>query len=240
MASRVAQDPADVRAGSPAAAAASGVTRRAWRLPRWRSRFRLGVLCGIVLVLGVRQIINETGFADSLVGPLVHSDTTGSADAIVVMGAGIVGPCEPNLNSMRRVMLATRLFRDRRAPIMLITGGAPSGLPCPVSEVMARVAYELGVPRDAVTLETRSRSTHENAIESAPLLRQLGARRVLIVTDRLHMNRAAGVFVQAGFETERVNVPVYAGHADNVSMLTAGMREYVALAYYRWRGWIGQ
>ncbi|MGH9347830.1 MAG: GDSL-type esterase/lipase family protein, partial [Vicinamibacterales bacterium] len=65
----------------------------------------------------------------------------------------------------------------------------------------------------------------------------LGARRVLIVTDRLHMRRAAGAFEQLGFAVQRASVPIYEGHADNVSMLASGLREMVALAYYRMRGW---
>jgi uncharacterized SAM-binding protein YcdF (DUF218 family)/lysophospholipase L1-like esterase len=239
----MAQDPAGLQAGAAsaerAAPAAASRPRRA-HLSRLRlSRFRQGLLCGIALLLGARYLLNHTGFADVLVRPLVHADTHGSADAIVVLGAGIVGPCEPNLHAMRRVMLAVRLWREQRAPILFFTGGAPTGLPCPVSQVMARLAVDLGVPPDRVHVETRSQNTHENAVASRPLLDSLGARRLLIVTDRLHMNRATGVFAQEGFAIERTGVPVYGAHENNVSMLESGGREYVALAYYRARGWIG-
>lgn len=226
---------------SPAVAERSKATRGVSRRHIFSLRrrpFLSGLVCGVALLLALRQIINHTGFADTLVSPLVHDDTSGAADAIVVLGAGVVGPCEPNLNALRRVLLAVRLFRAQRAPTMVFTGGPPSGLPCPVSQVMAQLAMELGVPRDRVRLETRSHSTHENAVEATPILRELGARRVLVVTDRLHMNRAAGVFAHAGFAIERAAVPVYAGHVDNVSMLVAGAREFVALAWYRSQGWI--
>jgi hypothetical protein len=58
------------------------------------------------------------------------------------------------------------------------------------------------------------------------------------VTDRLHMRRAAGAFVQQGFDVERASVPIYEGHPDNLSMLRAGVREMVALEYYRRKGWV--
>ena len=103
---------------------------------------------------------------------------------------------------------------------------------------MSEFAGELGVPADARLTEEASRSTHENAEFSAPLLRQRGVKRILVVTDRLHMRRAEGAFAAAGFEIERASVPVYASHPDNVSMLTSGFREYVALLYYRQRGWL--
>src|SRR4029450_5436528 len=86
---------------------------------------------------------------------------------------------------------------------------------------------------------TPCRRTWENAKQSAPLLHELHAQRLLLVTDRLHMPRASGVFERFGFLVGRASVPVYAGHADNVSMLLAGLREYVALIYYKWKGWIG-
>ncbi len=202
------------------------------------SAFWRGLLVGMVLVFAVRAIINNTALADRMVSRLIPSDTAGSADVIVVLGAGIVGPCEPNLNALRRVMLGVRLWHAHRATTLLFTGGRPEGQNCTVAEVMSRLAGELGVPAEARFTEEVSRNTHENAALSAPLLRQRGVKRILVVTDRLHMRRAEGAFAAAGFEIERASVPVYASHADNVSMLTAGFREYVALLYYRQRGWL--
>jgi lysophospholipase L1-like esterase len=147
-----------------------------------------------------------------------------------------VADCVPNQNSLHRTLLAARLWRSGRAPLVVFTGGRPKDMPCAVSEVMAAFAVELGVPGDRIVTETVSRSTHENATLSAPLLRSRGVRRVRLVTDRLHMSRAAGVFAREGFAIERSGVPVYNGHPDNTSMLAGGLREYAALAYYRLRG----
>ena len=221
--SRTAAPPAT--AGAPASAGTLGPRRRRWR----PSPFVRGLLAGIVLVFAVRALINNTALADRLVSRLIPSDTAGPADAIVVLGAGIVGPCEPNLNAMRRVQLGVRLWHQHRAAMIFFTGGRPEGKACPVAVVMSEFAGELGVPADARLTEEASRSTHENAEFSAPLLRQRGVKRILVVTDRLHMRRAEGAFAAAGFEIERASVPVYASHPDNVSMLTSGFREYVAL-----------
>jgi uncharacterized SAM-binding protein YcdF (DUF218 family)/lysophospholipase L1-like esterase len=183
--------------------------------------------------------INRTAFADRLIAPLLIPDTKGQADAIVVMGAGVVGECTPNLNGLRRVILASHLWRAGRAPILIFTGGQMPGA-CPISVAMSRFAQEIGVPQQAMLVETTSRDTHENARDAQPILRRAGATRVLVVTDRLHMRRAAGTFTRLGFQVERASVPVYEGHINNVDMLASGAREYVALAYYRLRGWIGE
>ena len=215
--------------------------------PRWftgsqgvarRRAFVAGIVCGIAAVFLVRLIINETRIADLLVSPLLLQDTTGTADAIVVLGAGIVSDCVPNQNAVRRVLLAARLWRQQRAPVVVFTGGLADGT-CPISVAMSRMAAEIGVPDAAMQVETTSTNTFENGKNSAPLLRRLSCKRLLIVTDKLHMRRASGVFARQGFEIERASVPVFEGHPNNVSMLTAGARELVALAYYRARGWVG-
>jgi lysophospholipase L1-like esterase len=53
------------------------------------------------------------------------------------------------------------------------------------------------------------------------------------------MRRSVGSFTRLGFDVRRASVPVFLGHEDNVSMLSAAARESLALAYYRWRGWLG-
>jgi len=203
-----------------------------------RPGFRAGILCGVLLVFMLRVVINETQFADWIVSPLLWNDTSGNADVMVVLGAGVVGDCGNNVNGVRRVLLAGRLFREGRARRVLFTGG-PSDVACPVAIAMARLAADVGIPAARTIVETGSHSTRENASRSAVVLRGLGARRLLIVTDRLHMRRAAESFTRMGFDVDVASVPVYEGHADNVSMLYWGAREMLALAYYNMRGWLG-
>ena len=202
-----------------------------------RRTFAAGVLSGVALVLAVVFIVNNTTIPDLLISPLLRPDTNGKADAIVVMGAGVVAECVPNQNAVRRVLLGARMWREGRAPIMVFTGGSDQRS-CPVAVAMARMAQDIGVPASVVHIETTSLTTRENGEHTAPLLRKLGVRRVLVVTDRLHMRRSAGTFARLGFEIERASVPIYEGHPDNVSMLMAGTREFAAVTYYRSRGWI--
>jgi uncharacterized SAM-binding protein YcdF (DUF218 family)/lysophospholipase L1-like esterase len=201
-----------------------------------RRQFLSGIACGIALVFVLRAFVNETVVADWLVSPLLIDDTDGAAEAIVVPGAAAIGDCSTNLTGLHRALRAARLWKQSRGPLVVIAGSAGDGN-CPVSIAMARIAQDAGVPLDRVRVETASRSTRENAENLAPLLRAWGIHRIVLVTDRLHMRRAAGVFGNLGFDVERSSVPIFEGHADNVSMLRAGLREFAALAYYRARGW---
>ena len=203
----------------------------------WNRTFWAGVVAGVALVLLARLAINVSTIPDRFLAPMLLDDSSAQADAIVVLGAGVIGDCVPNLNGMRRVLLGAKLFRDGRAPLLVVTGGSRGEHDCPVADAMAPLARDAGVPADKIILERQSRNTHENGERTAPLLRERNASRILVVTDRLHMRRAAGVFRRLGFAVEPSAVPIYEGHVDNVSMLSAGIREAAALAYYRLRGW---
>jgi uncharacterized SAM-binding protein YcdF (DUF218 family) len=196
------------------------------------------VVTGIALVFLVQLAVDNTTVADRIVTPLFRPDTPATADVMVVLGAGIVGPCQPNLTAVWRTILASRLWREGRAPILVFTGGAPPGMTCPVSQVMADFAVGLGVPQDRIRVESVSSNTYENGRFTAPILTALNARRILLVTDRLHMARSTAVFATLGFHIERASVPIWLGHRDNVEMFHSGVREYLALAYYTLRGWV--
>jgi len=131
-----------------------------------------------------------------------------SAPAMVVLGGGIhpsrsaVTP--PNLESSAdRVWYAARLYHAGKAPLLVLSGGSdPRTSVGTEAEAMRELLRDLGVPDLALLLEGKSRTTRENAIYSAELLRSRGIRRVLLVTSALHMHRAKKLFEQQGIEVD--------------------------------------
>jgi uncharacterized SAM-binding protein YcdF (DUF218 family) len=113
----------------------------------------------------------------------------GSADAIVVLGCGSA------VRLACRVERGVELFRQGAAPLLLSGGGHGAE---PEAVIMRRLALASGVPEAALLLEPGSRNTWENASESAQLLRRRGLRRVVLVSDRAHLPRAALLFRLAG------------------------------------------
>ncbi len=84
-----------------------------------------------------------------------------------------------------------------------MTGGpAPRG--DVEAEVMRDLAVDLGVPADAIRIETKSRNTIENARFTKQLLSaeaSPGRRsQVILVTSPYHLGRARRLFECAGFE----------------------------------------
>jgi uncharacterized SAM-binding protein YcdF (DUF218 family) len=127
------------------------------------------------------------------------------AEAIVVLGnrppTDVRGRVMPETN--RRVQRAVELYQRGHAPILVMTGG-PAARGDIESEVMRSLATELGVPEDAIRIETKSRNTIENARFTKQLLSEQGdaTRRpeVILVTSPYHLGRARRLFDCAGFE----------------------------------------
>lgn len=205
-----------------------------------RKPFVLGFLAGASAIVVLYVVVQVTAIADWIVRPLQRPDTGGNADAIVVLGADYWKPCGVSVPAFRRTMKGVDLWRAGRAPVLVFTGGptrASRGIPVGVE--MADLARRLGVPPDAIVLEVDSRNTWENALFSSRVLGAKGIRRVVVVTDSIHMRRAEGSFLRAGFEVERASVPQVCVSSSNLAMLDGALHEYVGWLVYWFRGQIG-
>jgi len=104
----------------------------------------------------------------------------------------------PSTQTLARLRYAARLQRATGLPLLL-SGGSPDGSAESEAAVMARALREdFAVP--VAWLEQRSDNTAENARYSAAQLRRAGIRRVLLVTDAMHMARAEAIFTRFGLE----------------------------------------
>jgi uncharacterized SAM-binding protein YcdF (DUF218 family) len=132
--------------------------------------------------------------------------------------------CRPSAALTRRLNHAIGLFEAGAAPLLLLSGGGTG--PVPEAEIMRQQALARGVPDVALLVEPRSRNTVENARETSRLLLPRNGRRVLLVSDRAHLPRAALLFRLAG-----LRVTGWAGvRAPSIlSELDAAVREFVAL-----------
>ena len=123
------------------------------------------------------------------------------ADAIVVLG------CRGSTALKRRLRIGIELFEAGAAPLLVLSGGGTG--PTAEAELMRRSAISHGVPPTATLVDPVSRDTFENARETARLLSARGLDSVLLVSDRVHLPRAALLFRLAGLRVAgRAAVPV--------------------------------
>jgi uncharacterized SAM-binding protein YcdF (DUF218 family) len=158
-----------------------------------------------------------------------------AADAIVVLGCPLApdGAASPALH--RRVERAVELYRAGAAPLLVLSGGGGGRGRRAEAEAMRELALLGGVPAASLVLETRSRNTFENAVETAALMREAGIGRVLLVSDAYHLPRAALLFRFAGLTV--VGTAAAAPRRPLGKELRLRLREVVAAPRSLLRGW---
>ena len=173
-----------------------------------RRRPRLGkslAWSGIVLLwLLSTPVVTRSLLATLEDVPPLDPALAGRAQAIVVLGGGSYlaapeyGGDTVSRWSLERIRYAARLQRQTGLPI-LVSGGAPLGGRPEGRSMQASLEQEFGAKVRWV--EEASADTRENARFSAPLLREAGATRVLLVTHAWHMRRAQAAFAAEAIET---------------------------------------
>lgn len=118
------------------------------------------------------------------------------ADLLVVLGGG----------GVERPARAVELFKQGDAPRILVSGNGDC-------EWIKKFLERNGVPSAAIILEFRSSTTRENAEFSIPLLRQIGAHHVILVTSWFHSRRALKCFEHYAPDLTFYSRPSYNGYS---------------------------
>jgi len=175
-------------------------------------------------------------------------DFTG-AQAIVVLGGGVhrgggyktpdtLGPW-----SLGRVFLAAQAYRQLKLRIA-VSGGRVGGAHTAEATLMkAALESQFGIP--VTWVDDKSRTTYENAVLTAKLLKADNVTTVVLVTDAWHMKRALWSFQRAGLDAIPWPAPSTFDQSDRIDdylpstgALEASYRalhEAIGLIYYRWR-----
>ena len=175
-------------------------------------------------------------------------------DAVIVLGGALdvastraTGELELNA-AAERLLRGWEVVRAGQARYVLVSGGVVAPVPgdVPESEILVRQLVAWGVPVGRAVSETRSRNTHENAVESARIASERGWNRLLLVTSAAHMPRALGCFRQVGLSPDALPVDFRGGDGRGESWLpraaaldasTAALRELAGRVVYRLLGY---
>lgn len=167
-------------------------------------------------------------------------ETPRHADAIVVLGGGKL-PVGDWSHTTTRAGMGLSLWRAGWAPLVLVSGSDQA-------MDLAQGFGHSGMPDGDLRIEATSRNTHENARNSAAILKAEGLRHVLLVTSAVHMRRAAGCFRHEGIEVTPVAAddrhamlaaaPPWIPTRGALTLTARALHEYVALWIYERRQWI--
>lgn len=172
------------------------------RRRRWA--FGMALAGGFLLFLQSLPLVGTAlmGTLEARAG--AWSPDTAGAQAIVVLGSGLIRPVAEfggetaTDRTLIRIRRGAQLARATHLPV-LVSGGHPLHAEQSEAAVMANILeHELGVAvrwQEDVSLDTAG-----NARESARLLGQDGVRRILLVTQAFHMPRARLLFEAQGLQ----------------------------------------
>ena len=130
------------------------------------------------------------------------------AEAIVVLGGATMAADFPRSGvevngAADRVLYTAQLYQEGKAPLIVSSGGSiewqQEGQSTPSLE-MSELLMRFGVPEEAIILQSRSYNTHEDAVYSAEILKEMGINKIILVTSAMHMPRATALFLHEGLE----------------------------------------
>jgi uncharacterized SAM-binding protein YcdF (DUF218 family) len=184
------------------------------------------------------------------------------ADAIVVLGGGTKTPQAPRLmpevsEAGDRVIYAAKLYKDGKAPKIILSGGRVTwkGETGSESADMAILLDLLGIPRSAMLEDPTSLNTRQNAVNVQQIVDREGLRKLILVTSATHMPRSLAIFRRLGMDVVAAPTDFYTTDADrqmspqgrllsllpdaeNLFLTSRSLKEYVGILVYRLRGWV--
>ena len=233
------------------------------RKPRLRTLLEIATLA--LLLLFSNQWVS-TLLVRSLEWRYLPTGEIPQADAIVLLGGGTAPQSFPRttaeLNGAGdRLLLAAELYRQGKAPVILVSGGNVSWVDSQSSnpaKEMTGILNVMGVPSSAIWQEDQSQNTYQNAVFYARILKEKQITRVILVTSAMHMPRSVGLFRKQGIEV----IPAPADFqvtpsnwgdlsanpqawvlnllpsAGSLSTTSTALKEYLGMLVYHLRGWM--
>ena len=235
-------------------------------LPRRTSLQTTGLILALAVLLLFSNRWVARGLARSLEWQYLPGADLPKTEVIVLLGGGTRSAQYPRpiveLNEAGdRMLYAAWLYRQSKAPHILVSGGSIDwlGSQTPEAENMRDVLEIMGVPHGAIWLESTSRNTYENAVNVKAILAPKEIKRILLVTSAMHMPRSVAIFRHQGFEVIPAPVDYQVTQGDGpgatparlgaqllyllpsseyLDLSTRAIKEYIGLVVYRLRGWL--
>ena len=216
------------------------------------------------LTAAALMLLALTGFRtlpDALLSPLENQNAEWAENAdldrftgIVILGGALESGRlsqyrqQPLLNSSaERMTMAVALWRRNPQLRLVFTGGEGELFGNGPSEAERALRFfdTMGVPRSALTMETRSQNTYENALFTRELSGIDAQRPWLLLTSAWHMPRSLATFKKAGWNVTPYPVDFRTGGITPLSNYNLGegaerwellLHEWIGIAAYRLSG----
>jgi len=182
-------------------------------------------------------LIAFTPLARWVVSDTTAVDQRGPADAVVVLGCGVMQDGTPSSSAEDRLLQAASIVREGDVRCVVLCGVLWT------PEIRRQLQFS---GADIPTVWSGPvYNTHDEALATARLAREQGWKRVIVVTQAWHMRRAAAVFRSAGLEVlespaaeTRYDLADPEELGDRLQAMRDWLHEAIGFRIYRMRGWI--
>lgn len=224
----------------------------------WREDFlrlykvtRSRILKLILISSSVYILLFYTPLVWFLASPLKIALKPEKSDAIVVFAGGVGESGKPGQGYEERVQYAVELYKKGYAPYMIFSSGYTYVFEEPL--MMKVLAVNLGVPQEAIILETKAKNTYENVKFTKQILLNMKLSKILLVSSPYHMRRVFLTFHKLAPELKTIYTPVpksifYAHSIEgnnqkewrqvSLEQLEGLLHEYLGIIYYLLKGYI--
>jgi len=117
------------------------------------------------------------------------------------------------LQSSDRIWQTVRLYKLGYLEKILISGGAANFFQEDTVEsvLLKNFLIDIGIPAVDIITEEMSRNTHENAVYTAEIIKNVPHENILLITSAMHMRRAQKCFTKIGLPCDIYPTDHYTG-----------------------------
>lgn len=104
--------------------------------------------------------------------------------------------------SVERIIAGIQIVKQGYTRTLLISGGTGSLYHQETKEapLLRQFAINFGIPESQILMESISRNTYENAVQTQRLIQEHGLSQIILVTTAIHLPRAMACFHKLGIE----------------------------------------
>jgi uncharacterized SAM-binding protein YcdF (DUF218 family) len=198
---------------------------------------------GILALLYV--VLISTPLAWYFSAPLREATEQRRSDVIALFSSGQIDPTYATPDAAQRLLGALLLYRQGYAPV-IVTSGSNRDVGAYQAETAATWLQRAGVPPSAIVIENRSQRTYESVVQLQRLMHERGWTSAVIVSSEMDIPRIRLVCERLGVKASYLGVPwirpPWPGHllylSEGFPVFYHALYEYLALAFYRMKGWI--
>lgn len=184
-----------------------------------------------------------TPLFDASMQSWVRVDSPRKADAAVVLSSDVRADGKPYRVGQIRLLAGYEAVASGLAPVLVLTRLQP-----PLPSMASYAKHQLKNLRVHVeVLETTEpvRNTRDEARAVADMAKQRAWKRVIVVTDSLHLRRSAALFEREGLEViarpcleDDFDLAALKAGNERLKAFRAWTHEIVGVQVYRLRGWL--